>query len=129
MPAGCVLFDANRLTLSVNCVSRRYQDYQASDIPIVADQGVSVRVMAGEYFGTTGPIALRNPGMLLDVILSPGATFTQAVRPSASHAVCTIQALHAGQGWPAMTALNSIQIPSKTLHVCCHNITADDMDA
>ncbi len=66
---------------------RRYQDYQASDIPVVADGGVTVRVMAGEYSGATGPIALRNPGMLLDVILSPGATFTQSVRPSAFYAV------------------------------------------
>ena len=39
--------------------------------------------------------------------------------------LCMLDRVH----WPAMTALNSIQIPSKTLHACCHNITADDLDA
>ncbi len=72
----------------------RYQDYQAGDIPVVADGGVTVRVMAGEYSGATGPIALRNPGMLLDVILSPGATFTQSVRLTASYTVCLTQRPH-----------------------------------
>ena len=57
----------------------RYQDYQADDIPTVEEGGVKVRVMAGESYGASGPITLRNPGMLLDVILSPGATFTQQV--------------------------------------------------
>jgi len=58
----------------------RYQDYQAKDIPIASGgDGVSVRVMAGETFGVSGPIKMRNPGMLLDVRLSKGATITQAV--------------------------------------------------
>lgn len=34
----------------------RYQDYQASDIPVVDKDGVKVRVMAGESYGTEGPI-------------------------------------------------------------------------
>lgn len=41
--------------------------------------GASVRVMAGERDGVTGPIKMRNPGMLLDVRLAPGASFQQAV--------------------------------------------------
>eukprot|EP00955_Chlamydomonas_euryale_P085448 364100-Chlamydomonas_euryale.AAC.26 len=53
---------------------------QAKDIPIASGgDGVSVRVMAGETFGVSGPIKMRNPGMLLDVRLSKGATITQAV--------------------------------------------------
>jgi hypothetical protein len=51
----------------------RYQDYQASDIPAVETSSSRVRVMAGSYSGTTGPIAMKNPGMLLDVVLQPGA--------------------------------------------------------
>ena len=63
-----------------NCVlSIRYQDYQASDIPIVESGGTSVRVMAGESMNVTGPIKMRTPGMLLDCRLSKGATFTQHV--------------------------------------------------
>ncbi|MEW5319034.1 MAG: hypothetical protein WDW38_010210 [Sanguina aurantia] len=57
----------------------RYQDYQASDIPVVASGGVSVRVMAGECMGTSGPIKMRNPGTLLDVRLEAGASFSHQV--------------------------------------------------
>ncbi len=57
----------------------RYQDYQAKDIPVVDKDGARVRVMAGEYSGVTGPIALRNQGMLLDVTLAKGASFAQPV--------------------------------------------------
>ncbi|WIA14662.1 hypothetical protein OEZ85_003164 [Tetradesmus obliquus] len=57
----------------------RYQDYQASDIPAVAAAGSRVRVMAGQHAGTTGPIVMKNPGMLVDVILQPGAAVTLQV--------------------------------------------------
>ncbi len=42
--------------------------------------GAKVRVMAGDSHGATGPIAMRNPGLLLDVTLAKGATFSQEVR-------------------------------------------------
>lgn len=57
----------------------RYQDYQAADIPVASAEGASVRVMAGESLGMTGPIKMRNPGLLLDVRLTPGASFKQLV--------------------------------------------------
>ena len=57
----------------------RYQDYQAADIPSVTQDGVTVRVMAGSHQGTTGPIVMRNPGLLMDVLLSKGASFSQDV--------------------------------------------------
>ncbi|KAG1659279.1 hypothetical protein FOA52_008208 [Chlamydomonas sp. UWO 241] len=72
----------------------RYQDYQASDIPIATGEGVSVRVMAGESLGTVGPIKMRNPGMLLDVRLSPNATLKQSV-PSDWNGFCYV---YAGSG-------------------------------
>lgn len=53
------------------------QDYQAESIPIVESEGCRVRVMAGSAQGVTGPVFMRNPGMLLDVELAPGATFQQ----------------------------------------------------
>lgn len=37
--------------------------------------------MAGEALGATGPIKLRNPGLLLDVRLAPGAALQQPVPP------------------------------------------------
>jgi redox-sensitive bicupin YhaK (pirin superfamily) len=49
-------------------VKPRYQDVQAEEIPVATDQpGSSVRVMAGTSGDVTGPLKLRNPGMLLDV--------------------------------------------------------------
>lgn len=57
----------------------RYQDYQSKDIPVAEKDGASVRVMAGNWGGAEGPIKLRNPGMLLDVRLAPGASFSQHV--------------------------------------------------
>lgn len=60
-------------------VSCRYQDYQANEIPSVSKDGATVRVMAGESLGTTGPIKLRNPGFLLDVTLQKGGHFVQPV--------------------------------------------------
>jgi redox-sensitive bicupin YhaK (pirin superfamily) len=36
-----------------------YQDYQAADIPIVTpSDGLSVRVMAGQSYGASGPIKM-----------------------------------------------------------------------
>ena len=35
--------------------------------------------MAGSHQGVTGPIVMRNPGLLMDVTLAKGATFDQEV--------------------------------------------------
>ena len=42
-------------------------------------EGVTVRVMAGQSHGVSGPINMRNPGMLLDVQVAQGGKFTQEV--------------------------------------------------
>ena len=68
----------------------RYQDYQAKDIPTAEAEGVSVRVMAGESLNVTGPIKMRNPGMLLDCRLSRGANFTQPVRMGWGRVISTV---------------------------------------
>ncbi len=44
--------------------------------------------MAGSRGGVAGPIKLRNPGMLLDVRLQPGASFTQVGGGGASWRGC-----------------------------------------
>lgn len=59
----------------------RYQDYQASDIIAVDSHGSRVRVLAGDHGGVTGPVVMKNPGMLLDVVLQPGAEISVAVPP------------------------------------------------
>jgi len=60
-------------------VKPRYQDYQADEIPVYESPEVRVRVMAGTAYGHTGPIDMRNPGMLLDVTVKPGGKFVTEV--------------------------------------------------
>lgn len=68
------------LPKAAKMVKPRYQDYQAEQIPVLEQAGgARVRVMAGQSGGVPGPIAMRNPGLLLDVTLPQGATFTQEV--------------------------------------------------
>jgi redox-sensitive bicupin YhaK (pirin superfamily) len=50
-----------------------YQPLTASDIPTVAIDGGSVRVIAGEFRGTKGPARTFTPINLLDVRLAAGA--------------------------------------------------------
>lgn len=72
--------DIHRHTITHPCTPNRYQDYQPADIPVVESSGARVRVMAGDGAlgqAARGPIHMRNPGMLLDVSLQPGATFEQ----------------------------------------------------
>eukprot|EP00887_Chlorella_sp_A99_P007945 scaffold12.g7945.t1 len=67
------------LPAKLKMVKPRYQDLQADKIPVVDSAGASVRVMAGNSGGLEGPIKMRNPGMLLDVHLQPGAVWQQPV--------------------------------------------------
>lgn len=61
-------------------VKPRYQDLQAHQIPTIESQpGASVRVMAGDFNGTVGPLTLRNPGLLFDVRLDPGVEWKQSI--------------------------------------------------
>lgn len=53
-----------------------YHDIRDEDVPVVADNGASVRVIAGEYKGTKGPAQGDYVKMrMLDVYLKPGAVF------------------------------------------------------
>lgn len=63
----------------------RYQDVPAASIPTVGNDGVRVRVIAGESMGVSAVIDTRTPIMVLHVTLQPGRTLTQAV-PAAMNA-------------------------------------------
>jgi redox-sensitive bicupin YhaK (pirin superfamily) len=53
----------------------RYQDVSAAKIRSVVRDGVTVRVIAGEAFGTQGAANTLIPVRLLDVAIEPGAAF------------------------------------------------------
>ena len=54
----------------------RYQDIQADGIPEVHEEGVDVRIMAGDWHGHKGASQTLWPVGYLDVKLAPGAVFT-----------------------------------------------------
>jgi redox-sensitive bicupin YhaK (pirin superfamily) len=58
----------------------RYQEVSATTIPSVTQDGVTVRVVAGEVWGTSGPVTeIAARPLYLDVSLSPGASFVYPV--------------------------------------------------
>ncbi len=68
----------------------RYQEVTAETIPGVTEDGATVRVVAGEVWGTPGPVTeIAARPLYLDVSLSPGASFVQPV-PSGHTALAYI---------------------------------------
>jgi redox-sensitive bicupin YhaK (pirin superfamily) len=58
----------------------RYQEVTAETIPSVREDGATVRVVAGEVWGTPGPVTeIAARPLYLDVSLSPAASFVQPV--------------------------------------------------
>ena len=54
----------------------RYQEVNASSIPVAERDGVAVRVVAGEYHDVRGPVTeIAARPLYMDVTLSPGAEF------------------------------------------------------
>lgn len=54
----------------------RYQEVIAADIPVVQEDGAAVRVVAGEYGGTRGPVTeIAARPLYMDVSLDPTADF------------------------------------------------------
>ncbi len=58
----------------------RYQEVVASSIPAIVENGVNVRVVAGEFKGIKGPVAeIAAKPLYMDVTLEPGAAFSLSV--------------------------------------------------
>jgi redox-sensitive bicupin YhaK (pirin superfamily) len=54
----------------------RYQEVTADSIPTVENNGVKVRLVAGEYAGAKGPVTeIAAQPLYMDVTLEPGAEF------------------------------------------------------
>jgi redox-sensitive bicupin YhaK (pirin superfamily) len=68
----------------------RYQEVTAETIPSVTEDGATARVVAGEVWGTPGPVTeIAARPLYMDVSLSPGASFVQPV-PSGHTALAYI---------------------------------------
>ncbi len=80
----------------------RYQGVTAAQIPIVPlESGGSVKIIAGEFHGTRGPVSdvTINP-MYLDVTLAPNSTFTHPTRNGDTVFAYTIAGSGASDGAP-----------------------------
>jgi hypothetical protein len=58
----------------------RYQEVNATTIPQVTKDGTTVRIVAGEVWGTSGPVTeIAARPLYLDVSLNPGASFVHLI--------------------------------------------------
>jgi redox-sensitive bicupin YhaK (pirin superfamily) len=72
------------LPASLKMTSPRYQDIAGKDVPeVVDDDGTSVRVICGEFWGTRGPVeGVAADPRYLDVWVPPGRTKRLAIESS-----------------------------------------------
>ena len=121
MPAEALRRDGGRvhgLQLWVNLpaadkmTAPRYQDIAADEIPDVsAGPGVRARVVAGEMFGTRGPVATHSPIVYVHVTLEPGSSVDVPV-PDGQQALAYVIAGDARAG-----AGDAVPAPEATLVV------------
>ena len=57
----------------------QYQEFKKEDFPIVEKNGAKIKVVAGESYGTKGPIYHRTPTFFLDVTMEPKSSIEQYV--------------------------------------------------
>ncbi|MBV9272074.1 MAG: pirin family protein [Candidatus Eremiobacteraeota bacterium] len=69
----------------------RYQEYSSAHLPLVNQDGVWVRVIAGEYAGKRSPIETTVPTTMLHMKLQPGATANFTIAPESNAVVHTIE--------------------------------------
>jgi redox-sensitive bicupin YhaK (pirin superfamily) len=73
----------------------RYQEVEASSIPVVQQDGIVVRVVAGEFGGEKGPVTeIAAEPLYMDVALDPGAAISLPV--TVGHTI--VAYLYEGQG-------------------------------
>ncbi|KAL5991926.1 hypothetical protein ACLOJK_012838 [Asimina triloba] len=62
-------------------IEPRYQEIEGKDVGRAAEDGVEVRVIAGEALGIQSPVCTRTPTMYLDFTLKPKARVQQPIPP------------------------------------------------
>ncbi|XVF29322.1 hypothetical protein REPUB_Repub15cG0110900 [Reevesia pubescens] len=86
MPAGEGVNKGLQLWINLSSqdkmIEPRYQDLLSEDIPSAEQDGVEVRVIAGESMGVRSPVYTRTPSMYLDFSLSPRAEVHQDIPES-----------------------------------------------
>ncbi|CAL0316297.1 unnamed protein product [Lupinus luteus] len=70
------------LSASEKMIEPNYQELVSEDIPSAEQDGVEVKVIAGESMGLHSPVYTRTPTMFLDFTLNPGAELHQTIPDS-----------------------------------------------
>jgi predicted CoA-binding protein len=52
-----------------------FDHYPAATLPVYSDRGISMRVLAGSFYGVTSPVKTKSPLFYLDVKLDAGTPF------------------------------------------------------
>ncbi|KAM0928522.1 hypothetical protein ACQ4PT_002529 [Festuca glaucescens] len=60
-------------------IEPRYQELQSKDIARASQDGVEVRIIAGEAFGVRSPVYTRTPTMYMDFTMRPGSQLHQPI--------------------------------------------------
>lgn len=95
MPHGTE--EAHGLQLWINLASKdkmispAYQELLDKDIPRTKQNGVHVKVIAGESLGIKSPVYTRTPTMYLDFSLDPGAVLNQPIPDGWNAFIYTLQ--------------------------------------
>ncbi|KAK7272817.1 hypothetical protein RIF29_13857 [Crotalaria pallida] len=72
-------------------IEPNYQELPSENIPSAEQDGVEVRVIAGEAMGVHSPVYTRTPTMFLDFSLDPGAQLHQSIPESWNSFVYVIE--------------------------------------
>ena len=51
-----------------------FQHFDAAELPVIEDNGVWARVIAGSAFGKTSPVGMHSPWLYVEVVLAAGAS-------------------------------------------------------
>lgn len=57
----------------------RYQDVQSDRVPVIVQDGTTVRLIAGEKDGRNGAVRTRHPILAMDVKMDPGSKFVHPI--------------------------------------------------
>ncbi|KAE8663067.1 Pirin-like protein [Hibiscus syriacus] len=86
MPAGEGVHKGLQLWINLSSqekmIEPRYQELLSEDIPSAEQDGVQVRVIAGESMGVRSPVYTRTPAMYLDFTLMPRSEVHQQIPES-----------------------------------------------
>ncbi|KAL0844803.1 hypothetical protein Bca101_018049 [Brassica carinata] len=95
-------------------IEPNYQELSNSDIPKAEQNGVQVKVIAGESMGIQSPVYTRTPTMFVDFTLDPGAQFHQNV-PQSWNAFAYV--LESGEGGAVFGSSDSSPVSSHNVVV------------